>query len=265
MQVKRSPGHVAHIVAAVGGCRWPAWHDRRDALRMTGPQAGMNDRPRLDGARFPLVLLAVFLVAAAALGISPHYRQDWLMENVLVVLVLPALVLGFRRLRFSDAGYAALFAFLLLHEIGAHYTYSEVPWDRWFSALCGFSLNEALGFSRNPFDRAIHFAYGLLVTPAVVQLVAARTSSPGAWRWIVPVSLMTASSALYELFEWAAAVWFGGDLGVAYLGTQGDPWDAQQDMFLALLGSLAAVVTLAAAARYRRRRDAAAPVETAGR
>lgn len=225
----------------------------------------MNDRPRLDGARFPLVLLAVFLVAAAALGISPRYRQDWLMENVLVVLVLPVLVLGFRRLRFSDAGYAALFAFLLLHEIGAHYTYSEVPWDRWFSALCGFSLNEALGFSRNPFDRAIHFAYGLLVTPAVVQLVAARTLSPGAWRWIVPVSLMTASSALYELFEWAAAVWFGGDLGVAYLGTQGDPWDAQQDMFLALLGSLAAVVTLAAAARYRRRRDAAAPVESAGR
>jgi len=74
-----------------------------------------------------------------------------------------------------------------------------------------------------------------------------------------------ASSALYELFEWAAAVWFGGDLGVAYLGTQGDPWDAQQDMFLALLGSLAAVVMLAAAARYRRRRDAAAPVESAGR
>jgi hypothetical protein len=79
MQVKRSPRHAARIVAVVGGYGWPAWHDRRDALRMTGPQAGMNDRPRLDGVRFPLVLLVVFLLAAAALGISPHYRQDWLI------------------------------------------------------------------------------------------------------------------------------------------------------------------------------------------
>lgn len=225
----------------------------------------MNDRPRLDGARFPLVLLAVFLAEAVALGISPRYRQDWLMENVLVLLALPALVLGFRRLRFSDASYAALFAFLLLHEVGAHYTYSEVPWDRWFSALFGFSPEQALGFSRNHFDRVIHFAYGLLVTPAVVELVAARTSSPGIWRWIVPVSLMTASSTLYELFEWAAAVCFGGDLGVAYLGTQGDPWDAQQDMLLALLGSLVTVAVLAAVARRRRRRDAAAAMESAAR
>ncbi|KZC27975.1 DUF2238 domain-containing protein [Rhodanobacter denitrificans] len=216
----------------------------------------MNERPGKEGSRFPLLLLAVFLVAAVALGIAPRYRQDWLMENVLVLLVLPALVLGFRRLRFSNASYAALFAFLLLHEIGAHYTYSEVPWDQWFAALFGFSLDAALGLSRNHFDRAIHFAYGLLVTPAVVELVAARTSSPGAWRWIVPVSLMTASSTLYELFEWAAAVGFGGDLGVAYLGTQGDPWDAQQDMLLALLGSLAAVAVLAGVARRRRRRNA---------
>lgn len=213
----------------------------------------MNDRPGRKGVRFPAFLLAVFIIVVAALGIAPRYRQDWLMENVLVLLALPLLILGFRRLRLSDASYAALFVFLLLHEIGAHYTYSEVPWDRWFSALFGFSLNEALGVTRNHFDRAIHFAYGLLVTPAVVELAAARTSPRGVWRWVVPISLMTASSALYELFEWGAAVWFGGDLGVAYLGTQGDPWDAQQDMFLALLGSMAAVAVLAAVAGWRRR------------
>lgn len=203
--------------------------------------------------RFPAFLLAVFIIIVAALGIAPRYRQDWLMENVLVLLALPLLILGFRRLRLSDASYAALFVFLLLHEIGAHYTYSEVPWDRWFSALFGFSPGDAWGVTRNHFDRAIHFAYGLLVTPAVMELAAARTSPRGAWRWIVPISLMTASSALYELFEWGAAVWFGGDLGVAYLGTQGDPWDAQQDMFLALLGSMAAVAVLAAVAGWRRR------------
>lgn len=221
-----------------------------------GWQPGMNDRSRSKDARFPLLLLAVFLVVAVALGIAPHYRQDWLLENVLVLLTLPVLVLGYRRLRFSDASYAALFVFLVLHEVGAHYTYAEVPWDRWFAALSGFSLHDALGLSRNHFDRAIHFAYGLLLTPAVVELVAARTVSPGVWRWLVPVSLITASSALFELFEWAAAVWFGGDLGVAYLGTQGDPWDAQQDMLLALLGSVVAVVVLAvlAARKSERRR-----------
>lgn len=207
----------------------------------------MSEPESRRGSHWPVTLLVVFLIVAIALGISPLYRQDWLLENVLVALVLPALVLGFRRLRFSDASYGALFAFLLLHEIGAHYTYAEVPWDRWFSALFDFSLQDALGLSRNHFDRLIHFAYGLLVTPTVVELVAARTSSPGVWRWLVPVSLVTASSALFELFEWAAAVWFGGDLGVAYLGTQGDPWDAQQDMLLALLGSLVTILLLAAA------------------
>jgi putative membrane protein len=214
----------------------------------------MNDRAPSKDARFPLLLLAVFLVVAVALGIAPHNRQDWLLEKVGVLLALPARVFGFRRLRFSDAGYAALFVFLVLHEIGAHYTYAEVPWDRWFAALAGFSLHDALGLSRNHFDRAIHFAYGLLLTPAVVELVAARTVSPGAWRWIVPVSMVTASSALFELFEWAAAVWFGGDLGVAYLGTQGDPWDAQQDMFLALLGSVVTVTVLAAMAAKKSKR-----------
>jgi putative membrane protein len=214
----------------------------------------MNDRAPSKDARFPLLLLAVFLVVAVALGIAPHYRQDWLLENVLVLLALPVLVLGYRRLRFSNGSYAALFVFLVLHEIGAHYTYAEVPWDRWFAALSGFSLHDALGLSRNHFDRAIHFAYGLLLTPAVVELVAARTVSPGAWRWLVPVSMVTASSALFELFEWAAAVWFGGDLGVAYLGTQGDPWDAQQDMFLALLGSVVTVTVLAAMAAKKSKR-----------
>jgi putative membrane protein len=224
-----------------------------DATHRPSIRLSMNDRTRQKGARFPAFLLAVFVIVVVALGVAPRYRQDWAMENVLVLLALPLLMLGFRRLRLSNASYAALFVFLLLHEVGAHYTYSEVPWDRWFSALSGFSLNHALGVSRNHFDRAIHFSYGLLVTPAVVELAAARTSPRGAWRWIVPISLMTASSALYELFEWGAAVWFGGDLGVAYLGTQGDPWDAQQDMFLALLGSVAAVAVLAAVAGCRRR------------
>ena len=97
------------------------------------------------------------------------------------------------------------------------------------------------GLSRNHFDRALHLLFGLLVTPAVVGIVAATASLRGIWIWLVPLSIMMSSCLLYELVEWGAALIFGGDLGVAYLGTQGDPWDAQQDMLLASLGSALAV------------------------
>ena len=193
----------------------------------------------------PLILLGVFLCVAIALGMAPRYRQDWLLENALVMVALPLLVFGFRTLRLSNLSYAALFVFFVLHEIGAHYTYSQVPYDRAFVALFGFSLDNALGFSRNHFDRFVHFSYGLLVTPAAVDLFALRALPRGPWRWILPVSFVMSHSVLYEMLEWAAALIFGGDLGVAYLGTQGDSWDAQKDMFLAATGSVVSITLLA--------------------
>lgn len=197
------------------------------------------------GAKVPLTLLVVFAAIWTALAIAPRYRQDWLLENAVVAVAIPLLVWSYRRLRLSDLSYAALFAFLVLHEVGAHYTYSEVPYDQWTRTLFGFSLDEALGFSRNHYDRALHFLYGLLVVPATIDLLAARAPPRGIWRWILPVSFVMSHSIVYELVEWAAALVFGGDLGVAYLGTQGDPWDAQQDMLLATLGAVIATLALA--------------------
>jgi putative membrane protein len=196
-------------------------------------------------ARFGLSLLALFALAAVALGIAPRYRQDWLLENIVVLIALPLLVFGWRRLRFSRSAYLALFAFLLLHEVGAHYTYSEVPYDDAFAWLTGHSLNALLGLHRNHFDRAVHFLYGLLVTPMAVELFAHRAPPRGVWRWILPVCFMMSHSVVYELVEWLAALRFGGELGAAYLGTQGDPWDAQQDMALAALGSVVSMAFLA--------------------
>lgn len=192
--------------------------------------------------RFPALLLAAFATIWAALGIAPRYRQDWALENVVVVLTVSLLVAGSSRLRLSNGVYLGLFVFLVLHEIGAHYTYSEVPYDGWSQAWFGFSPDRALGLERNHYDRALHLLYGLLVTPAVAELLAARARPTGLWRGILPLSFVMSTSVLYELVEWAAALVFGGDLGVAYLGTQGDPWDAQQDMLLAALGSTAAVL-----------------------
>ncbi|OZB60798.1 MAG: hypothetical protein B7X39_08650 [Lysobacterales bacterium 14-68-21] len=205
----------------------------------------MKHTDRARDWRFPALLLALFLIAATLLGIAPRYRQDWLLENAVVLVALPLLVHGWYRLRFSQGACLALFVFLLLHEVGAHYTYSEVPYDAVFSRLTGHSLDRLLGFPRNEFDRLVHFLYGLLVTPMAVELLDRRAPPQGIWRWILPVTFIMSHSVIYELVEWLAAARFGGDLGVAYLGTQGDPWDAQKDMALAALGSVLAMTAIA--------------------
>lgn len=192
----------------------------------------------------PPALLGLFLAVWTLLALSPRYRADWLLENVLVVLAVPVLVATYRWLRFSNLAYGALFVFLVLHEIGAHYTYAEVPYDAWSKVWLGISIDQVLGFPRNEYDRFVHFIYGVLLTPMVFELIDARARPQGAWRWVLPVTFLMATSVLFELVEWFAAVHFGGDLGVAYLGTQGDVWDAQSDMGLASLGSMMAVLAL---------------------
>jgi putative membrane protein len=204
--------------------------------------------------RYPLVLLVAFTAIFAALAIAPWYRQDWLLENVLVLIAVPALVLTHRRLRFSNLAYTCLFVFFVLHEIGAHFTYSEVPWREWLAALTG---TEAATAGRNHYDRFVHFAYGLLLMPAVVELVQARMSPRGLWRWLTPLLFLMSHSVIYEMIEWIAAALFGGDLGAAYLGTQGDEWDAQKDMALATAGAVTGLLLLAIGGRLPRARTAA--------
>ena len=209
--------------------------------------------PARTADRVPPVLLAVFAIAWIASGTAPHYRQDWLLENVLVVLAVAWLVASRTRLPLRTGSYAALFVFLVLHEVGAHYTYSEVPYDAWAQRWFGVSVDAALGFERNHYDRLLHFLYGALVTPAARDVIVQRAQPRGAWRVVLPVAFVMSHSVLYELVEWAAALVFGGDLGVAYLGTQGDPWDAQRDMALATLGSLVSMAVLLVFDRGRRR------------
>lgn len=193
------------------------------------------------GARYPLMLLGLFAVVFSLLAIAPATREDWLLENLLVVFAVPLLAWGYRRARLSNSAYTLLFVFGVLHEIGAHYQYSDVPYDAWFGALSGGrSLDMLLGFERNQYDRFLHFLYGLLVTPAAAEIIAERVKPRGFWLFVLPVTFMMSHAAVYELIEWLAASVFGGELGEAYLGTQGDVWDAQKDMALAALGSLIA-------------------------
>jgi putative membrane protein len=199
-------------------------------------------QPSQAAWRYPGLLLAAFTAIVVLLGVSPTYRQDWVLENLLVFAALAILIATRHRLRFSNTAYTLLFAFLVLHEIGAHYTYSLVPYDTWLDRAMGATLSERLGLQRNHYDRLIHFAYGMLVLLPVIELLRSVAPPRGVWRYLLPVLFILSNSAIYELIEWAAAVVFGGELGTAYLGTQGDEWDSQKDMLFASAG--AAVATL---------------------
>ncbi len=219
--------------------------------RLAQPGPGSDSRTSLDGVssatdvdtrhRYPLALLAAFAAIFAVLAIAPWYRQDWLLENVIVFVAVPLLALTCRRLRLSDLAYTCLFLFLVLHETGAHYTYSEVPWRDWLAAL-GIEAGTSPG--RNHYDRLVHFCYGLLMMPAAWDLFEARARPQGLWRWLMPLLFVISHSVIYELIEWLAAESFGGDLGMAYLGTQGDAWDAQKDMALAAAGAAVGTIVM---------------------
>lgn len=196
------------------------------------------------GIRYPAVLLALFTAIWLALAVSPVSRSDWLLENLLVLAAVPTLAATSGRIRFSDATYTCLFLFFLLHSIGAHYTYSLVPYDRWWTALSGHSLNQIFGWQRNQYDRLVHLLYGVLMLPAAVELFERYAPPRGAWRWLMPVFFLMSHSVIYEMVEWVAALIVAPDLGTAYLGTQGDQWDARQDMALATVGAAASMLIL---------------------
>jgi putative membrane protein len=195
--------------------------------------------------RYVLVLFALFGLFWLALAIHPLDRSDWMLENALAVAGIGVLALTYRWFRFSRVSYTLIFLFLCLHEIGAHYTYAKVPYDSWVKAIAGTSLESLFGTDRNHFDRLGHFAFGLLLSYPMREVFVRVAQARGFWSYYLPLDMTMAFSMLFELIEWGAASFFGGDLGVAYLGTQGDPWDAQKDMALASLGGLIAMIVTA--------------------
>lgn len=204
--------------------------------------------------RYLLLLGILFGLLWVAMAIHPLDRSAWLLENVLVLAAAGLLAVFHRRLLFSRVSYTLIFIFMCLHQIGAHYTYSEVPYDVWFQNLTGRTFNSLVGWERNNFDRIVHFSYGLLLAYPIREIFLRVVNVRGFWGYFLPLDLTMSTSMLYELVEWATCVVFGGELGQAYLGTQGDEWDAHKDMALASLG---AVITMGitAAINWRLQRD----------
>ena len=203
--------------------------------------------------KYLLVLSLVFAAWWAFLAIRPWDRDTWLVENAIAILAA-ALIIGYnRKLLLSRVSYTLIFVFMCLHQVGAHYSYAEVPYDAWFVRLTGSTFNDLIGWERNNFDRVVHFSYGLLLAYPIREMFLRVADVRGFWGYFLPLDLTMSTSALFELIEWGAAEVFGGDLGQAYLGTQGDVWDAHKDMALASLGALVAMlVTYGLNRRYQR-------------
>jgi len=196
----------------------------------------------------PPLLLSFFLFIWMWAAWDPVDRHDWLLENLLIFLSVPLLVATFHRIRFSDGSYVLLFVFLSLHVIGSKWTYSNVPWPDW----------QAMGFPRNEYDRVVHFCYGLLLALPARELIARWTGRPGLSSSYFAVEFVLATSALYEIIEWITAIIVAPELGAAFLGSQGDPFDAVADMALAGLGALIAMTIHAVLTRNSRKAAAMA-------
>jgi putative membrane protein len=192
---------------------------------------------RMSDDAYRDLLAGLFALIWIALAIAPLYRHDWMLENALVVVGAGFFLWWRKSIQLSKLSMTLVFVFLVLHEIGAHYTYSEVPYNGWTRALFGTSLNDLLGLQRNHFDRLVHFSYGFLLAYPMREIYMRKGWLHGRLTYTFPVVITLGVSALFEMLEWGAAVTVGSELGTAYLGTQGDVWDAQKDMALAGLGA----------------------------
>ncbi|MDE3017588.1 MAG: DUF2238 domain-containing protein [Nitrospirota bacterium] len=180
--------------------------------------------------RLLAALLGWYLLLWAVMAISPLDRRDWFLENILSVALVAVLAVTYRRFPFSLLSYGLMTVFLTLHTVAAHYTYSEVP--------AGSLLKDAMALERNHFDRVAHFAFGLLMTYPLREFLVRTVPLTGLWSYVLPAAVLLAMSGLFEIIEsWVAQI-VSPELGHAYLGTQGDIWDAQQDMTVALCGAI---------------------------
>ena len=218
----------------------------------TGNRAGRDidmgnstTAPAFRPSSYPRWLLAIFLVYWSAWAIRPVDRGTWVLENVLTAVFVAALVWTYRRFPLSNVSYVLIFLFLCVHTVGSHYTYSLVPYDRWSRALFGTGLNDLAGWERNHFDRLVHLLFGLLLSYPAREIFCRVADARGLWGYYLPLDVTLSFSVAYELLEWGAAAVFGGDVGAAYLGTQGDEWDAHKDMALAALGALITMIVVA--------------------
>ena len=184
------------------------------------------------------------LITAALLGLSlirPRYPTEQLLQHVPTVLALALLAWDARRGWLSAPSFGCAITFLWLHILGARYIYSYVPYDQWSATLCGCTLSQWFGWERNHYDRLVHFCFGSLCLLPATELALSRGQMTRTWALSFGLLTVVSIGAGYEIFEWLLTVFMSPQQAEAYNGQQGDFWDAQKDMTLALFGAVIAL------------------------
>jgi putative membrane protein len=190
------------------------------------------DRKNVTDNRWLQGYLVIFFSVWISTLIGTSDITNWILENTLVFLFLGFLSITYRSYKFSDLSYLLICIYLCLHVYGSKYTYAENPFGYW--------LQGTFGSARNPYDRIVHFSFGFLLAYPMREVFLNWLKFPVWVSWALPIEITLSVSGLYELIEWAVADVFFPAQGAAYLGSQGDIWDAQKDMFLATLGAVLA-------------------------
>jgi putative membrane protein len=187
--------------------------------------------------RYQASLLALLTVALIGSCIRAPYPQEMYLQHAPTVAALVAAPWLLRRWPLSDRAWTCIAAFLLLHTLGARYIYSNVPYDRWALLLLGHDLTATFGLRRNHYDRLVHFAFGLLSLRPVREIGVRHLRLTRRFAGYQAFAFVMTASALYEIFEWGLTFALAPEDAGAYNGEQGDAWDAQKDMALALAGT----------------------------
>lgn len=188
------------------------------------------------------VFLLVFVAIWISTLIGTNDMNNWLLENTLTVIFFLFLIFTYKKYQFSDLTYLLICVYLCLHVYGAKYTYAENPFGYW--------LKDEFHLARNHYDRIVHFSFGFLLAYPMRELFLKWLKYPTMVAWVLPIEITLSVSGFYELIEWAVADIFFPAQGDAYLGTQGDIWDAQKDIFLAFLGAILATTIVSLVKRF---------------
>ncbi|QHH96162.1 DUF2238 domain-containing protein [Acinetobacter dispersus] len=185
------------------------------------------------------IALAILLLIVGIASIQPLEFEAYLLHQAGTVLMLIALIVVMKKIGISFYSFCLYLGFLLIHILGAHYLYSYVPYNEWIENLFHFDLNQSMGWSRNMYDRLVHFAYGLLLYPFFYRCFQVWLPSAKPFTlFLLVIQFVMASSMFYELIEWWIAIGLSPEDAENYNGQQGDIWDAHKDMFLATVGAL---------------------------
>lgn len=179
--------------------------------------------------KYPLLCLLIFIAVFIVCAINPWYPRDWFLESILSLIAVPVLVLTYRKFRFSNTSYTLILLFMTLQAIGSHFTYAEVPID---------FISNILGFTRNNYDRFVHLMFGVLWYLPILEVYKKITKAKDCFfTFLMPAAIIVSLGAIFEVIEWLAAIIVEPELGIAYLGTQGDQWDTQKDLMLKVVSS----------------------------